>query len=254
MNTKRTAQIRHEVTIHPSAVIAPSVVIGNGCVIHPYAIIGPNTELGDNCIVYPFAHIGSAPQVREPDHDEGRLVIGANNRFFEGCTVSRGHSKGEGVTRVGDGNLMMAYSHIGHDCVVGSHTTIANHSSLAGHVHLDDHANIGGYVGIHQFVRIGCYSFVAANAMVSQDVPPFAIAVGDRARLAGLNRKGLARASFQNDEQIEIRRAFRRHFGGQTESKGRTSSDWAIRFDTFIKESIRGVLKRHSELNQADLS
>ena len=254
MSTKHTAQIRDEQTIHPSAVIAPSAEIGHGCVIHPYAVIGPNTELGENCIVYPFAHIGSAPQVRAPDSGGGKLMIGANNRFFEGCTVSRGHSKAEGVTQIGDGNLFMAYSHIGHDCVIGNHTTVANHSSLAGHVHLQDHANIGGYVGIHQFVRIGCYSFVAANAMVSQDVPPFAIAVGDRARLAGLNRKGLARASFQTDEQLEIRRAFRTRFGIANASKDDPKSDWVLRFDTFVKESVRGVLKRHSEVDQADLS
>lgn len=254
MSMKPTVQIRQEANIHPSAIVAPSAMIGNGCVIHPYAIIGPNTELGDNCIVYPFAHIGSDPQVRGLDGGEGKLIIGTHNRFFEGCTVSRGYSKAEGITRLGDGNLVMAYSHIGHDCVVGSHTTIANHSSLAGHVHLDDHANIGGYVGIHQFVRIGCYSFVAANAMVSQDVPPFAIAVGDRARLAGLNRKGLARASFQDDEQLEIRRAFRTHFGVATTSQDSPSTRWTLHFETFVNESIRGVLKRHVELDQADLS
>ncbi len=253
MASQEKSLLSQGTSIHPTAILAPSAVIGRGTIIHPYAIIGANTHLGENCIVYPFAHIGSAPQVRVHDEASGRLVIGDNNRFFEGCTVSRGHSKAEGVTQIGDGNLFMAYSHVGHDCRVGHNATLANHSSLAGHVTVQDHVNIGGYVGIHQFVRIGCYSFIAANSMVSQDVPPFAIATGDRARLCGLNRKGLARAAFEQNEQLEIRRAFRQVFGASSLAQKPLTSDWTRCFETFVHESVRGVLKRHSESEQADL-
>lgn len=251
--TQQAPQNNPDAQIHPTAMVAPSAVIGSGTVVHPYAIIGPNTHIGSDCIIYPFAHIGSAPQVRTHDEKLGQLVVGDGNRFFEGCTVSRGHSKAEGITRIGDGNLMMAYTHIGHDCIVGNYATIANHSSLAGHVTLQDHANIGGYVGIHQFVRIGCYSFIAANSMVSQDVPPFAIASGDRARLSGLNRKGLARASFEQDEQVLIRQAFRHYFGASSEGAVVSTSTWSASFSAFEADSVRGVLKRRSDLNQAVL-
>ena len=148
---------------------------------------------------------------------------------------------------------MMAYSHIGHDCIVGNHTTMANHSSLAGHVALQDHANVGGYVGVHQFVRIGCYSFTAANSMVSQDVPPFAIVSGDRAKLLGLNRKGLARASFEHNEQVLIRQAFRYFFGAPTQRPIFVENQWTRSFSAFANNSARGVLKWRSEVAGADL-
>lgn len=235
-------------TIHPTAIVATTASIGAGTIIHPYAVIGEHTHLGEDCIVYPFAHIGSAPQVRAHDNGHGKLVIGNGNRFFEGCTVSLGHSEASGLTRIGDNNLFMAYTHVGHDCTIGNHSTVANHSSLAGHVRVDDHANIGGYAGIHQFVQVGCHSFVAANSMVSQDVPPFSIAAGDRARLLGLNRKGLARAKFPPEMEQEIRRAFRQCFysiNDQTLAQS-SPSEWHSQFATFTERSRRGVLKRHS--------
>ena len=248
---KASKQTQKHPTIHPTAIVAPTASIGEGTIIHPYAVIGEHTRIGKECIVYPFAHIGSAPQVRSHDEGHGQLVIGDGNRFFEGCTISLGHSRASGLTRIGDHNLFMAYTHVGHDCTIGSHSTIANHSSLAGHVRIEDHANIGGYAGIHQFVQIGCHSFIGANSMVSQDVPPFSIAAGDRARLLGLNRKGLARAQFLPETEQEIRRAFRQCFYSLTEHSPASvsPSSWHTQFTAFVERSQRGVLKRHSTVD-----
>ena len=253
ISTHKGPNVNLSARVHPSAIVSPSATIGAETVVHPYAIIGPNTRIGSHCIVYPFAHIGSAPQVRTHDESLGQLVIGNRNRFFEGCTVSRGLSEADSITQIGDGNLMMAYSHIGHDCIVGNYTTMANHSSLAGHVVLHDHANIGGYVGVHQFVRIGCYSFTAANSMVSQDVPPFGIVSGDRAKLSGLNRKGLARACFEEHEQVLVRQAFRFFFGAPTQRPNLAESHWTKSFSAFINDSVRGVLKWRLKVDEADL-
>ena len=230
-------------SIHPTAIVAPDATIGAGCIIHPYAIIGPRTHLGEGCEVHAFAHIGSTPQVRENDGLDGSLVIGARNRFFEGCTVSLGRAQFGGITRIGDDNLLMAYSHVGHDCALGCGITIANHTSLAGHVELEDHVNIGGYVGIHQFVRIGCHAFLAANSMVSQDVLPFGIAAGDRARLIGFNRKGLARAAFSSTEAKAIQRAYRWASGAGGDNVD-IDPLWKEHFETFILKTTRGVLNR----------
>ena len=248
----RKAIARH-CSIHETAIIAPDAVIGAHCIIHPYAIVGPRTQLGEGCEVHSFAHVGSTPQVREHDDQTGRLIIGAGNRFFEGCTVSRGREQFGGITRIGDNNLFMAYSHIGHDCTLGHGITIANHTSLAGHVELEDHVNLGGYVGVHQFVRIGTYAFVAANSMVSQDVLPFGIAAGDRARLIGFNRKGLARSNFSVSESQAIRRAFGWSSHSSTSTNG-SDERWCERFHTFKQQSKRGVLKRNLSRGTAERS
>ena len=243
LSTLESRQVDATATIHPTAVIEDGVVIGANCQIGAFAVIGRGTRMGTGNIVHSFAHVGSLPQVRGPQHTTGLLEVGRNNQFFQGCSVSVGTHKTQSATRIGDHNLLMAYVHVGHDARIGNRNTIANHSSLAGHVELCDEVTIGGYVGVHQFVRMGHYAFVAARSMVSQDVPPFGFVAGDRAKLIGINRKGIHRAAFSTLETKAIIRTFRHHFGRAPE-RVQEDARWSSLFESFLKESSRGVLTR----------
>lgn len=243
LSTRKSRQVDATANIHPTAVIEDGVVIGAKCQIGAFAVIGRGTKMGPENIVHSYAHVGSAPQVRGPQHTAGTLEIGRNNQFFQGCSVSVGTDNAQSATRIGDHNLLMASVHVGHDAQIGHRNTIANHSSLAGHVELSDEVTIGGYVGVHQFVRMGCYAFVAARSMVSQDVPPFGFVAGDRATLIGINRKGIHRAAFSTLETKAIIRSFRHHFGRSAQT-GEKDERWSILFESFLKNSSRGVLTR----------
>ncbi len=206
-----TAQISPSAQIGFGAVIGAHAVIGPHCVIEPYAIIGHYTTLGEGCRVSSFASVGCAAQDRStPPDAPTQLIAGRDNQFREGCTISRGSIKGAGITRIGDQCLFMAQSHVGHDSQLGSQVTLANGVALAGHCQIGDQVTLGGYAGVHQFVRIGRLAFVAAHAMVSQDIPPFSLAAGDRARLLGLNHKGLERALWSSETMREVRIAWRK--------------------------------------------
>ncbi len=249
-----TAQIGPSTTIGPGAIIGEGAVLGAGCRIDPYAIIGPWTELGEYNHVHSFAVIGGAAQDRRTQVDEAhRLQIGEHNVFREGVTVSRGTEHGGGMTVIGNENLFMTGSHVGHDCAIGHHNTIANQVSLAGHVVLGTRCTIGGHAAVHQFCRIGDLALVAANAMVSLDVPPFCIAAGDRATLRGLNSTGLKRASMDPELRKELARAFKALFRGgvgrlqraQMLSDHNCAEVQALA--SFVLQSERGVLSSRME-------
>ena len=247
--------------VHETAEIAPGVILGPGAVIgaharigahtqlDPYAVVGPYTTLGENNHVFSFAVVGGPAQDRRTAADAPHtLVCGSDNIFREGVTISRGTEHGGGVTRIGDHNLFMAHSHVGHDARFGSQNTIANGVSIGGHVSVGDHATIGGHAAIHQFVRIGSLAFVAANAMVSRDIPPYCMAAGDRAKLLGLNITGLKRAGFT----AEIRGALNEAFGlllraGKEPRAQRAEAELkhpltqVVEMATFILASERGV-------------
>ena len=169
-------ELKDGVTVHSHAVVLGPSVIGEGTQIHSHAVLG------------------GTPQVRDDDGSGTRLIVGKNNVFREHATAHRGSSEGTGVTTIGDDNYFMAYSHVAHDCNVGSGCTFANSAAIAGHVCVEDGVVIGGLAGVHQHARIGRLSMVAAGSMCAQDVPPFTIAKGDRVRLYGLNVVGLRRA------------------------------------------------------------
>lgn len=244
-----SATIHGRASVHPTAVVGPECVLAAGCVLGPYAIVEARTALGPDCIVHSFAVIGAAPQDRrERAQSPGRLVCGADNVFREGVTISRGTEHGGGSTRIGAGNLFMAHSHVGHDSSIGDHCTLANGVSLAGHVDLGDRVSIGGHAAVHQFARIGRLAFIAANAMVSKDVPPFCMAAGDRARLVGLNSTGLRRAAFSAELRSALKGAYRRLLQGTCRSKeanGPLESTVAeVReLARFIRESERGITR-----------
>lgn len=213
--------------IHPTAIIHNGAEIGEGTVIGPYSIIGPEvklgkdnrigshvvidgkTRIGDNNIIFPFASIGLPPQDLSYRGEPTEVIIGNGNTIREGVTIHRGTMRGTGITRIGDHNYLMAYSHVAHDCKIGNHVIMANYAALAGHVVIDDFAVLGGLVGVHQFVRIGKYAFIGGMTGISMDVPPFTIAAGDRAKLYGLNIVGLKRAGFSQETISALKKAFK---------------------------------------------
>ncbi len=196
------ARLAEDVEIGPFAVVGPHVVLGEGVELMPHAVVLGHTELGRGCRVFPHAVLGGEPQDLKYGGSPTRLVIGRGNTFREGCTVHRGTDTpagGRGETLIGDDNLLMAQSHVAHDVVLGDGCVLANSAAVAGHCIIRSHTILGGLVGIHQRARVGRLAFVGAGAMVSQDVPPFCMAQGDRAKLVGLNLVGLRRAGVSRD-------------------------------------------------------
>jgi len=194
--------------VGPFAVIGAGVLLGRGCVVAPHAIIAGPTRMGEGNAVHPFAVIGGPPQDLRHRDEPTRLEIGDRNTFREHVTVSRGTVHGGGVTRIGDSNLLMAGSHVAHDCQVGSHVIMANHATVAGHVVVQDHAVFGGMAAVGTFLRVGESAMLAAGAMAERDVPPFCIAAGDRARLRAVNRVGLDRRGLGQPARDQIKAVF----------------------------------------------
>jgi UDP-N-acetylglucosamine acyltransferase len=214
-------------TIHPTAVIAPDAVLADGVEVGPYSVIGPGVEIGRGTRVGPhvviegqtrigagnrifqFASVGADPQDRKYRGEASRLEIGDRNVIRECVTLHRGTQQDQGVTRIGDDNLFMAYAHVAHDCVIGNQCVLANNATLGGHVHLGDWAIMGGLSAVHQFGRVGAHAFIANNAAVTRDVPPFVMAVGQPADAHSINAEGLKRRGFTPGQIRNIRAAFR---------------------------------------------
>ena len=213
--------------IHPTAVVDPESEIAAGVEIGPYAIVGAGVSIGEGTrigahavlegpmrmgrlnAVSPFASVGSPPQDLKYAGEPTRLEIGDRNVIREYATLNRGTAAGGGITRVGSGNMFMAYAHVAHDCTIGDHVVMANAATLAGHVTIEDHAIVGGLVAIHQHVCIGESAILGGGAMVVLDVPPFCMAAGDRAKLHGLNTVGLRRRGFSDETLAALRAAYR---------------------------------------------
>jgi UDP-N-acetylglucosamine acyltransferase len=214
--------------IHPTAVISSSAVLGDQAIIGPYSIIGERvklgkgcrvdshvviqgpTEIGEHCHFYPFSSIGFPPQDLKYQGEDTGLLIGSHNVFREYVTVNRGTVQGNGRTIIGDHNFIMAYSHIAHDCILGSHVILANAATLAGHVTIEDHATIGAFSGVHQYCRVGTYGFVGGYSVITMDVLPFSKTVSARdAKNYGVNVLGLERKGFDHESIEAVRAAFR---------------------------------------------
>lgn len=204
-----TARLAGDVAVGPYSVIGAEVQIGAGTQIGAHVVIEGPTRIGCNNRVYPFASLGGDPQDKKYNGGDSRLEIGDANTIREYCTINRGTAQGGGVTRVGNGNWIMAYVHIAHDCVIGDSTVLANNASLAGHVHIQDCVALGGFALVHQFCAVGTHAFVAASALVLKDVPPFVMAAGNPARPRGINVEGLRRRDFDGATMLAVRRAYR---------------------------------------------
>ncbi len=202
-------EIDEEIYIGPFCIIRDGVCIKKGTKLISNVIIEGNTEIGENCVIYPFTSIGLPPQDLKYKGEKTGLKIGNNNIIREYITIHRASVGGDGVTTIGDKNFLMAYAHIAHDCKIGSQIIMANAATLAGHVLVEDYAVIGGLVAIHQFTRIGAYAMVGGFSGVGQDIPPYMIASGARAKLFGLNTIGLKRHGFSDSTINELKKAYK---------------------------------------------
>ena len=203
------AEIAEGVEIGAYTIIGAGVRIGAGSWIGPHAVINGPTTLGRDNKIFQFASIGDAPQDKKYRGEPTRLEVGDRNVFREFCSINRGTAGGRAVTKIGDDNLFMAYSHVGHDCIVGSQCVMSNCTALAGHVELGDWVILSGYSGVHQFCKVGAHSFMANNAAVTRDVPPYLLVAGTPAEPKGVNSEGLKRRGFGPEQIANIRNAYR---------------------------------------------
>jgi UDP-N-acetylglucosamine acyltransferase len=203
------AELAPDVSVGPFSIIGPQVRIGARTVIGPHVVVNGPTSMGADNRVFQFASIGDAPQDKKYQGEPTRLEIGHRNVFRESCTVNRGTTHDKGVTRVGDDNLFMAYSHVAHDCQIGNNTVFANCASLAGHVEIGDWAILGGLTAVHQFVKIGAHAFLGGGSILSRDVPPYVMVAGNPAVPHGVNAEGLKRRGFSEEQIRNVREAYR---------------------------------------------
>lgn len=254
-------------SIHPTAIVHPSAKVGADTSIGPYSVVGEHvvigarnkigshvviegrTSLGDDNVVFQFASVGAIPQDLKYRGEASTLTIGNKNIIREYATLQPGTAGGGMLTSVGDGNLFMASTHVGHDTRIGDSNVFANSAALAGHVTVGSFVVVGGLAGIHQFVRLGDYCLLGAGAMVNKDVPPYCIVEGNRAGLAGLNVIALERRGFSAQEIRELRAAYRSLFVASGTFKSRISAVEAelgslprVRaLLEFVRQSQRGV-------------
>jgi UDP-N-acetylglucosamine acyltransferase len=256
--------------VHPTAIIDPQAKIHPSCKIGPYCVIGPNVQLGEGCHLvshvaiegpskigadngfFPFSSIGLAPQDMTYAGEPTQLEIGDHNEIREFVTINRGTVKGGGVTRVGNYNLIMAYAHVAHDCVVGDRVILANAATLGGHVTVEDWAVVGAMCPVHQYVRIGAHSYVGGGTTITKDVLPFSKTVAARDTHAyGLNAIGLERRGFSKERIRKIHHAYKVLLASKlntsqalkmlkAEPDSGEDVDMLIRF---IETSERGVIK-----------
>ncbi|BCD59840.1 MULTISPECIES: acyl-ACP--UDP-N-acetylglucosamine O-acyltransferase [unclassified Nitratiruptor] len=240
------AKIGKNVTIGPNAYISKDAVIEDGCTIMQGAIIDCKTKIGQGTKIFYNAVIGSIPQDLKFGGEDVELIIGKNNTIREFCLINPGTAHGGGKTIIGDNNLLMGYVHVAHDCRIGNNCILANAATLAGHVELGNNVVIGGMTPIHQFVKIGDFAMIGGASAVSQDIPPYTLAEGNRAKLRGLNLVGLRR-NFGNEVVDEIKQAFKKLFkSGQSPKEVakelvHSSSEHVRNLAEFVLASKRGI-------------
>lgn len=203
-----TAQIAEGVTIGPFAVIGENVKIGPNCTIDSFAQVLGHTEISEKCHIFPYAVVGNIPQDLKYKGEKSFLVIGSNNCIREFVTINPGTEK-DSKTVIGNNNLIMAYSHIAHDCQIGSDNVFANAATLAGHVTIGNKVVIGGLVAVHQFCRLGDLSIVGGCSKVVQDIVPYSMVDGHPAKVCGINLIGLRRAKLNSQAVSNLKKAFK---------------------------------------------
>ena len=258
------------VNVHPTAVIHPSANVPSSCKIGPYCVIASNVELGEACELnshvviegpskigarnqfFPFSSVGLAPQDLSYKGEPTRLEMGDDNTIREFVTINRGTVKGGGVTKMGSHILVMAYTHIAHDCVIGDHVIMANAATLGGHVVVEEWATVGALCPVHHFVRIGAYSFIGGGTTITRDVLPFSKTAAERGTHAyGLNSVGLERRGFSKERIRKIHHAYKLLLASklntsQALEKLKSEPDHGEDVDMlirFVEASERGVIK-----------
>jgi len=259
--------IHHTAVVDPRAEVDPSATIGPYAVIDGPVAIGPETEVGAHAMVSgrttigrgntigAFASIGAPPQDIHYRGEDTELIIGDHNQIREYVSIHRGTTGGNGKTEIGSGNMIMAYSHIAHDCRIGNQVIMANVATLAGHVEIGDHVNLGGLVAIHQFCRIGEYTYIGGMSGISMDVPPYVILSGtrNRMRITGINKIGLRRNGVDRATIARLDQAFKIIFRTPDlltrDALEQTLAEipdceYVTRLVAFFRSSKRGVVKR----------
>ncbi len=255
--------------LHPTAIVDPGAELGDRVVVGPYAVIGSGVRLGAGTTVgahaaicgetvlgrenrvYPHAAIGFDPQDLKYQGESSRLVIGDRNQFREFCTINRGTAFGGGETRIGDDNLFMTQSHVGHDSQIGSRTVFTNAGTLAGHVVVEDDAVIGAFSAVHQFCRVGRHAYIGGYSVITMDALPFCITVGIKPACMGVNRIGLERKGKSPEDVRAIERAARvvaRSRRNRTQALEELDADHAGHPDVdvliaFVRSSTRGFIR-----------
>ena len=249
------AELADDVEVGPYTTIGAEVVIGSGTVIAGHVVIEGRTSIGARNRIAAFNAIGGVPQDKKYGGEATRLEIGDDNVIREYCTLNIGTAQGDGITRLGHDNWIMAYVHVAHDCVVGNHTIFANKAQLAGHVEVGDWAILGGDTGVHQFVRIGAHSITGIGTMLRQDVPPFMMVSGDPATPHGINAEGLKRRGFAAPAIGALKKAYRTLYrSGLSLADARAAIDAQARADAasakelamlnaFIGSASRGIVR-----------
>jgi len=203
------AELAENVRIGPFAVVGSGVQIGAGSTIGAHCVVTGPTIIGPNNRFYPFASIGDDPQDKKYGGEVTRLEIGSGNTIREYCTINRGTVQDAGITRIGNNNWLMAYTHVAHDCRLGSEIVMANGATLGGHAHISDYAILSAFSAIHQFCRVGAYSFIGAYGGIARDVPPYVIAFGQPPEPRGINVEGLRRHDFTLRQIRHLKEAYR---------------------------------------------
>jgi UDP-N-acetylglucosamine acyltransferase len=205
----KDAKIGHNVSVGHGTIIGPDVEIHDGTWIGPHVVIQGPTVIGRDNKIFQFASVGDAPQDKTYRNEATKLEIGERNIIREFTMISRGTTKGGGLTRIGNDNFFMAYTHVGHDCVLGNHISMVNYSALSGHVTVGDYVNIGAYSAVHQFCHLGAYSFIARATYITKDVLPYIMIAGHTAEACGINTVGLRRGGFSSEAIDYLRRAYK---------------------------------------------
>jgi len=205
-----SAKFGSGVKVGACAVVGDDVELGDGCVLEPHAVVQGPSKFGKNNHVHSFAIVGGDPQDLTYTGQRTCLEVGDANEFREFCTVHRGTIKGGGSTRIGSHNLIMAYAHIGHDCVIGNHVILTNGAQLAGHIVVEDYAGISAFCLLHQFSRVGAHSYIGAGTVITQHVVPYSMVVGERGvKCFGINKVGLQRHGFSPERIKAVEQAYR---------------------------------------------
>ncbi|WP_136798276.1 acyl-ACP--UDP-N-acetylglucosamine O-acyltransferase [Desulfosediminicola ganghwensis] len=249
------AELDSSVVVGPYAVIEAGVCIDEGTTVEPHAVISGPTTIGKRNLISSFAKVGGAPQDLSYKGEPTELIVGDDNQIREYASIHRGTPQGPGKTIIGNSNLLMAYTHIAHDCKLGNNIILANVATLAGHVEVGDRASIGGLVAIHQFCRIGSFSYIGGVSGISLDVAPFVIIAGtrNRTRISGLNKIGLKRNGFSKETISKLDTAFRIIFRSpdlllkdalEQAKMEITDCDEVAQLIEFFESSKRGVVRR----------
>jgi UDP-N-acetylglucosamine acyltransferase len=245
------AQLDTDVSVGAYSIIRAGVSIGSGTKVGPHVVIEGNTTIGCANEIFQFSSIGAIPQDLKFHGEESYLTIGDRNKIREFTTIHLGTEDGGGKTVIGNDNLFMAYTHVAHDCVVKNHVILANAATLAGHVEVDDFAILGGMSAVHQFTRIGTHVMASGGSMIAQDVVPYVIVQGDRARTVGLNLVGLKRRGFAKEELSALKKAYKLLFrsGMMQEEALKEIESWqdipapVKKLVDFVRQSERGIVR-----------